>query len=64
MSAHDDLVRSLLVERYKPWPSSEEPDAAEAQLAAALAHEKRRSRRRQPRRGRRDDDTIAYRRQS
>ena len=45
MSAHEDLVRALLVERYRPWPPHpDEPDSGAQQLAAALAHEKRRAR--------------------
>ena len=45
MTAHDDLVRALLVERYRPWPPQPDEAASGAQqLAAALAHEKRRAR--------------------
>ena len=44
MTAHEDLIRALLVERYRPWPPIEQPDNGAQQLATALAHEKRRAR--------------------
>lgn len=43
MSEHDDLVRALLVERYRRWPPPDDADADAQQLAAALFREKRRT---------------------
>jgi hypothetical protein len=44
MSAHDDLVRSLTVERFTVWTPTIKPGSGAArQLAHAIAHEKRRT---------------------
>ncbi len=53
MTAYDDLMRSLLVERFAPVPARTEPEAGDrlAELTAALRDERprrRRSPRRQP----------------
>jgi hypothetical protein len=41
MSEYDDLVRALLVERYRRWPSPEPSSTTPTEVARALAHEKR-----------------------
>ena len=58
MSAHDDLIRSLVVERFTVWtPTAKPGSGASEQLAHAIAHEKRRTKvarstsRRRPRQG-------------
>ncbi len=58
MSDHDDLVRSLLVERFTPYPSTTVPSSTPRLVARAMAHEKRRTKTPDPRRPHRRDDTI------
>jgi hypothetical protein len=41
MSEHEDLLRSLLVERYRPWRPDPQPDMTPAQLARTMGREKR-----------------------
>ena len=44
MTAHDDLIRSLTVERFTLWTPTAEPALEAAQqLAHAMGHEKRRT---------------------
>ena len=40
MSDHEDLIRSLLVERYRPWRPDAEPDLTAKQLARTIGPER------------------------
>lgn len=63
MSAdHDDLVRSLVVERFRLWPPPDSTDRTPAQVAAEIARATRRPGRR-PRRPQQKRATIQPRRQ-
>ena len=61
-AAHDDLVRSLVVERFQLWPPPDSTDRTPAQVAADLARTTRRPPRR-PRRPQQKQATIQPRRQ-
>ena len=41
MSGHEDLIRSLLVERYRPWRPEGEPGLTPKQVARTIGREKR-----------------------
>ena len=41
MSEHEDLLRSLLVERYRPWRPDPQPGLTPTQLARTMGREKR-----------------------
>ena len=61
MTAHEDLVRALTVERFMRWtPTALGTSTAAQQLARAMAHEKRRPQRPRsdPRRRTPHGDTI------
>jgi hypothetical protein len=49
MTAHEDLVRALTVERFTTWtPTTTGTSTAAHQLARAMAHERRRPQRARP----------------
>lgn len=58
MTEHEELIRSLLVERFWPYTASEVPASTPQQVTRAMAHERRRPAAAAPRRRRRPSDTI------
>lgn len=40
MTDHEELIRSLLVERFRPWRPDAEPDLTPKQLARTMGRER------------------------
>lgn len=58
MTEHEELIRSLMVERFRPYAASEVPASTPEQITRAMAHERRRPPAPTPRRRRRPNDSI------
>lgn len=58
MNDHEKLLRSLLVERYTPYPAPALPTPTPQQVSRTIAHEKRRPKPPPARRPPRPDPTI------